>query len=365
MRWADERYVKVYTRDTAELIALGWEARALFWELLRKTDRAGIVSVGKTGVRGLVCLTGFPIEVIERALPLLLEDGCVVERPGTYVIRNFVPAQETPQSDKARKQAQRERDRAAAIGVHEDVTGCHAESREVTPSQPSQDEPSQDKTNRRALDAPEEDAEGEQETLLDVLARMVARGEAWAVKVEGRRQGRHDGRLTEREKEVLRARRVEDAKRAGGGHTRPVLTAADEADVQAIVEAYDEAYRRIIADPKFVVLSVHHTDAAAILPDARRLAERCKRGDWRPTPAEVVAHRLESYLRDTKNRPTFRLRWIFDRTEQDDLPKPPARAAPKATIPEGPIGTRRGPVLKPTPPPPDVAAQIAKIGKAQ
>lgn len=184
----------------------------------------------------------------------------------------------------------------------------------------------------------------------------MAEGNDWAVKVEQWRQANPGRALTENHRVALREMRVEFAKRK--------LTAADEADAQAIVAAYAEAYRRIIADPKFVILSVHHTDAAAILPDARRLAERAKRGDWRPTPAEVVAHRLESYLREPRNkRDGFRLRWIFDRTEQDDLPKPPARAAPKAAIPEGPIGARRGPVLKPTPPPPDVAEKMAEIMK--
>ena len=72
MRWEDERYVRVYTRDTAELLALGWEARALFWEVLRKVDRAGLLPLGKTGVRGLAAVTGIPAEVVGRALALLL-----------------------------------------------------------------------------------------------------------------------------------------------------------------------------------------------------------------------------------------------------------------------------------------------------
>ena len=34
MRWEDERYVRVYTRDTPEWCLLSWEARALFLLLL-------------------------------------------------------------------------------------------------------------------------------------------------------------------------------------------------------------------------------------------------------------------------------------------------------------------------------------------
>ena len=114
MRWADEVYVKVYTRDTAEWLALGWEAQSLLLAILRKADRAGIVSLGRTGLRGIAGLTGFPGEVVSRALPLLLDDGCIEETPDALVVRNFLAAQETPASDRARKQAQRARDRDVA-----------------------------------------------------------------------------------------------------------------------------------------------------------------------------------------------------------------------------------------------------------
>lgn len=336
MRWADERFVKIYTRDTAEVLALGWEARSLFWELLRKTDRAGIVSVGKTGLRGVAGLTGFPLDVVERAMSILLDDGCVVERPGTYVIRNFMPAQETPQSDRARKQAQRERDLAAAMG-HESVMFRDISSQVVTPRR---EETSPDKTIQTASLA-RDGSEEQEESLLDVLARMVALGEAWGTKVDQRRQGRHDGRLTDREKDVLRKRQEEDARRAGGPHQRPVVTAQDEADARAMVEAYVQGHRRIIKDRQYVALLTHMADALKLLPDARRLAERAKRGDWKPTPAEVVAHKLETYLRTPRWGPEFAFRFLFDRTEQDDLPRPRAEAR-QPTEPPPERSVRRG-----------------------
>jgi hypothetical protein len=114
MRWADETYVKIYVRDTAEWLALGWEAQSLLLAILRKADRAGIVSLGRTGLRGIAGLTGFPGEVVSRALPVLLDDGCLEQTPDALVVRNFLAAQETPASDRARKQAQRERDRDVA-----------------------------------------------------------------------------------------------------------------------------------------------------------------------------------------------------------------------------------------------------------
>lgn len=196
------------------------------------------------------------------------------------------------------------------------------------------------------------------EGLLDVLARLVAEGSEWAAGVERWRQDNPGRALTEPQRKRLR----EIRDRGGANGPRQKLSAADEADVQAIVEAYVAGQRRIIRDTKFVALATHYGDAKAILDDARRLVERAATKTWRPTPAEVVAHRLETYLRDPRNGPAFRLRWIFDRTEQDDLPRP-TRAAPKEAVPEGPIGARRGPVLKPTPPPPDVAAKVAEFSR--
>lgn len=124
MRWSDERYVRVYTRDTGEWLALGWEAQALFLFALRKADRAGIVQTGKARARGLAGMTGMPLDVVERVLPLLLEDGCLRESAGGYIIPNFIAAQETPSSDAQRKRDQRERDRDKAVA--EGSTGSRA-----------------------------------------------------------------------------------------------------------------------------------------------------------------------------------------------------------------------------------------------
>ena len=47
MRWEDENYVRLYTRDTTDWKLLSWEARALFVLLMRKLDRAGILELGR------------------------------------------------------------------------------------------------------------------------------------------------------------------------------------------------------------------------------------------------------------------------------------------------------------------------------
>lgn len=121
MDWSNEHYARVYTRDTDEWLLLSWEARSLWVLLLRKMDRAGILAA-KHGTRSLAALVGMPLEVVQRALPELLEDGCLREYQGGYVAPNFLEAQETSQTDKQRKRESRERRRATSLAPAESVT---------------------------------------------------------------------------------------------------------------------------------------------------------------------------------------------------------------------------------------------------
>lgn len=132
MNWEDERYVRLYTRDTADWMALKWEARAVFPLLLRKADRAGIVQVAQgTGrPRKIAGLVGLPPEVVEIGLADLLADGCVTERDIGYCFRNFIEAQEAPQSDAQRKRESRARRRDLALT--QTVTESHKTRPNVT-----------------------------------------------------------------------------------------------------------------------------------------------------------------------------------------------------------------------------------------
>ena len=115
MRWEDERYVRLYTRNTPEWLALSWRARGLFGLLMREVDRAGILKVGRLGLKGAAVAVGAPWVEVEAPLGELLEDGCLrfdAERQCVFM-PNFMAAQECAQSDRARKQASRERARAA------------------------------------------------------------------------------------------------------------------------------------------------------------------------------------------------------------------------------------------------------------
>jgi hypothetical protein len=170
MDWSNERYVRVYTRDTDDWLVLSWEAQALWLMVLRKLDRAGVLET-RRGARGIAALVRMPVDVVERALAELVEDGCLRPHELGYVAPNFIEAQETPQSDRQRKAESRARRRDRSREVtsgHDgsrvdpncdhvtecdcrvtnrpvDVTRGHAASRGVTRrhSEPDQTDPDQ------------------------------------------------------------------------------------------------------------------------------------------------------------------------------------------------------------------------------
>lgn len=131
MDWANERYVRLYTRDTATWKLLDWRARTVLLHLIRKVDRAGVLDVGDDGIEGLAAVLELPLEIVEPGIdqltrsrirsrpPTLLHDG------GTaYVLPNFIEAQETPQSDPQRKRESRARRRELAMHRSRFVTGA-------------------------------------------------------------------------------------------------------------------------------------------------------------------------------------------------------------------------------------------------
>lgn len=142
MRWEDERYVRVYTRDTADWLALSWDAQALMMQILRKCDRAGLIDLGRRGRKALAFVVGHPInaDVIDNALDELVADGSVRIEGEHLIVPNFVAAQEAQASDAARKRTQRERDRdkALASGFKGSAAGADIVAKidrtDVTPS---------------------------------------------------------------------------------------------------------------------------------------------------------------------------------------------------------------------------------------
>jgi hypothetical protein len=138
MDWDDERFIKVYTRDTTNWLALSWQARGLFLLLLRKLNRAGAIDLGRMGTRGVAVhvdgsATSWPS--LEPFFAELVDDGCVVVEGSLLRVPNFVEAQAAIQSPAARKRAERERERDEVTKRDEgsrNVTKSHEMSRGVT-----------------------------------------------------------------------------------------------------------------------------------------------------------------------------------------------------------------------------------------
>jgi hypothetical protein len=199
MRWEDERYIRVYTRDTPDWLCLSFLAQGLFCLILRKVDRAGLLKLGKHGKKAVAIVIGFPGDWsrLEPALEDLIADGCVQIRGEYLVVPNFIEAQEATQSDAQRKRESRARSRdiAAAAAVletdktsesvtdgHETgqkVTSGHGASQVVTPNcaVPSRTEdPIQRAPRRPVLVSPFPAGQDPYPATTAVLAALFARG---------------------------------------------------------------------------------------------------------------------------------------------------------------------------------------------
>lgn len=119
MDWSNERYVRVYTRDTDDWVALSWQARSTLVMMLRAVDRAGILQT-KRGPRGVAGLLRMPVEVVEAAISELVADGCIRECDAGYVLPNFVEAQEAVQTDAQRQRESRARRRDRQVNGSRD-----------------------------------------------------------------------------------------------------------------------------------------------------------------------------------------------------------------------------------------------------
>lgn len=180
MNWSDEKYVKLYTRDTLTWLSLSWEARALLALLLRKVDGAGLMEVGNLEAAHAVALQlVMPTDVVRRALAELVAIGTVTEVRGGILIANFVEAQESTKTEARKKKDQRQRvadqRRLAQVveSVEAHVPQCPAVSRDVPdcppPAQPTTSPPpppAQPTTSPRARAK----RKGQQGTLVGVPA---------------------------------------------------------------------------------------------------------------------------------------------------------------------------------------------------
>ena len=145
MDWTEEKYVKLYQRDTVTWLGWPWEGRCVLPLLLRKVDGAGLLAHGSIAPAvGIGLLIGVPVAVVEVALAAFLADGTALLTPAGVLLPKFLDAQEARKSDALRARESRERrrnDAKSGEAASHGVTRRHEPSQPVTlqpsPAQPS------------------------------------------------------------------------------------------------------------------------------------------------------------------------------------------------------------------------------------
>lgn len=144
MRFEDEKYVRIFTRDTTNWKMLSWYAQTLLLHLSRKVDRAGVLELGTHGLRGITAhLEKLPQEdwpKYEQALRDELIGGSdppLAYRGGCLVWKKFIEGQECKMSDAARQRMSREK--ARDLRLHGHLIDDGGEATQVqAPESPSQ-----------------------------------------------------------------------------------------------------------------------------------------------------------------------------------------------------------------------------------
>lgn len=130
LNFEDERYVRLYTRDSVAWLRLGWEAQAVYMGLKRKFDRVGLLRCdGESSVDAAsAVLVGWDFDVIERGIETMLERGWLeyLNDADALFDPQHMEAEETSKSNALRCKESRERRRqkaaAEALGVELDAT---------------------------------------------------------------------------------------------------------------------------------------------------------------------------------------------------------------------------------------------------
>lgn len=123
MDWANERYVRLYVRDTLTWKLIGHEGRCTLLLLLRKLDRAGVFDIGESDpVDAVAAIIESPAEFTRIGLGRLLKRGVVELGTGQIVMPNYLDAQEAEQSGPQRNREWRARRRDKARLDQRDAT---------------------------------------------------------------------------------------------------------------------------------------------------------------------------------------------------------------------------------------------------
>lgn len=121
MDFSNERYVRLYTRETTTYKRLAWEAQALLAAVLRLMDRAGVLEIGELAPSEAVSLhlPKWPNEIVETGMRGLLTTGIVEHHGSALVWPKYLDAQEAVQTGAHRTSEWRARRRDVA---------CHNET---------------------------------------------------------------------------------------------------------------------------------------------------------------------------------------------------------------------------------------------
>jgi hypothetical protein len=113
--WSNERYVRIYTRDTKTWKLLGWEGQAVLCLLARRFDRSGLLDDVRSGEDvALMIGGGFPEEIASIGLDKILKHDVMVLTAGGLLWPNFMEAQESSKSNTQRQREFRDKRRAEA-----------------------------------------------------------------------------------------------------------------------------------------------------------------------------------------------------------------------------------------------------------
>lgn len=116
MNYEDEKFIKVYTRDTAAWLALPWQCRGLMLEISRKIPQlTGELSLGRKGLATLAALLRAEWSEIEPYVRELIADGRIEYDEQQQLIRDpqHVERQTAIASTARRSQDYREREKSA------------------------------------------------------------------------------------------------------------------------------------------------------------------------------------------------------------------------------------------------------------
>lgn len=137
MDWSNERYVRLYTRDTTTWKRLGWDGQCVLMHLLRKLDRSGTLDLsGLEAWEAVMLHIGATEDVAKRGVEAILRTETAVATAGKLIFPSFIEAQECSKTDKQRQRESRDRRAATGKEPPTSVTVRDGQSQDVT--EPSQ-----------------------------------------------------------------------------------------------------------------------------------------------------------------------------------------------------------------------------------